>query len=177
MLPINSHTCTCTLSNQLWHRLEERCRIPVFWSLLSLLYAVCAISPIIYHWRELPQVSFLSRQTRVCWDKTRLLSRQNYACRDKTFVATKLCLSQQNIVVATTVFVATKVCRYKSKLVATKMILVAAPVCDNYPPPRSYFNLGPWGHLRTEHLPSLSNPSLIKTEYKIKEHFKSKSLA
>ena len=104
------------------------------------------------------------------------LSRQNYACRDKTFVATKLCLSQQNTIVTTTVFVTTKVCCYKSKLVATKMILVAAPASGNYPPPRSYFSLGPWGHLRTEHLPSLSNPSLIKTEYKIKEHFKSKSL-
>ena len=40
-----------------------------------------------YHWRELPQVSFLSRQnymclsrqTRVCLDKTRLLLRQKYA--------------------------------------------------------------------------------------------------
>ena len=37
----------------------------------------------VYHWWELPQVSFLSRQTRVCRDKTRLLSRQKYACRDK----------------------------------------------------------------------------------------------
>ena len=28
----------------------------------------------------------LSRQTRVCSDKTRLLSRQRYACRDKRFI-------------------------------------------------------------------------------------------
>ena len=77
-----------------------------------------------YHWRELPQVSFLSRQ--------------KYACCDKTFVATKLCLSQQNITkimfVATNVcgnksFVATKheFCRDKHVFDATKMILAAAP--------------------------------------------------
>ena len=47
----------------------------------------------VYHWRELPQVSFLSRQTRVCRDKTRLLSRQKYACRDKTVVATNTCMT------------------------------------------------------------------------------------
>ena len=45
------------------------------------------------------QAYFLSRQTRVCRDKTRLLSRQKYACRDK----------------------------YLSGFVRTKMILVAAP--------------------------------------------------
>ena len=60
-----------------------------------------------YDWRELPQVSFLSRQRRVCRDKyvfvttntmggtttkIRLLSRQKYACCDKSFVAIKLCL-------------------------------------------------------------------------------------
>ena len=63
-----------------------------------------------YHRRELPQVSFLSRHTRVCRDKTRLLSRQMYACsdkitfvattyfyRDKTFVTTNICLSRQKL--------------------------------------------------------------------------------
>ena len=33
----------------------------------------------------------LSRQTRVCRDKTRLLSRQKYGCLDKSFVATNTC--------------------------------------------------------------------------------------
>ena len=57
----------------------------------------------------------MSRQTRVCRDKTRLLSRQKYACRDKvTFVATNTFLSRQNM-----------------SFVATKMILVAAPVRDS----------------------------------------------
>ena len=40
---------------------------------------------VIYHWRELPQVSSLSRHS-FCHDKTRLLSR---------FVATKLCRRQK----------------------------------------------------------------------------------
>ena len=61
--------------------------------------------PVTYHWRERPQVSFSSRQTRVCHDRTRLLSRQKYACRDKImFVATKY-LSRQ-----------TRVCRNKTFL-------------------------------------------------------------
>ena len=42
----------------------------------------------------------LSRQTRVCRDKsmlvvTKVLSRQNYVCRDKGFVATSILLSRQ----------------------------------------------------------------------------------
>ena len=74
-----------------------------------------------YHWRELPQELFLSRQrfcrnkgfvttntylsrqTRVCRDKTRLLSRQKYACRGKIFVATKLCLLRQICFIKTSV--------------------------------------------------------------------------
>ena len=52
-----------------------------------------------YHWRELLQVSFLWRQTRICCDKTRLLSRQKYACRDKTFVATNICRDKHNFAV------------------------------------------------------------------------------
>ena len=39
----------------------------------------------------------LSRQTRVCHEKTCLLSRQKYACRDKTFIATDACLSRQKL--------------------------------------------------------------------------------
>ena len=95
----------------------------------------------LYEWWELPQLTFLSWQTRVCRDKTHLLSWQKYACCNKTFVATKLCLSWQNIFVATKVllqqiFVVTILlswqayfCRHKrhvyhekSKLVTTKFI-------------------------------------------------------
>ena len=56
-----------------------------------------------YHWRELPQVSFLSRRNTYvfCCDKSMLLLRQRYACRNKTlrhkhtFFATKDVLSRQ----------------------------------------------------------------------------------
>ena len=76
-----------------------------------------------YHWRELPQVSFLLWQTRVCRDKTRLLLWQKYACRDKL-------LSWQayfcrNIVATNS----SHGCRDKT-CVMTKMILVAAPADD-----------------------------------------------
>ena len=99
-------------------------------SLLEVVYArVFAIRVRSYHWRELPQVSFrrdkhqtfcrekllLSRQTRLCLDKTHLLSRQRYACRDKhNFVATKV-LSRQAFF-----------CRDKRRV----MILTAAPGYD-----------------------------------------------
>ena len=71
-----------------------------------------------YHWRELPQVSFLSRQTRVCRDKIKLVAiklllRQKF-CHDKhAFIATK------------DMFVATKMistCLSRQTFVATKMI-------------------------------------------------------
>ena len=75
----------------------------------------------LYHWREMPQVSFLSQQKFCREDKTRLLPQQKYACRDKTFVATKdfFCRNKH-------VFVATS----DKTFVATKMILVAAPASD-----------------------------------------------
>ena len=71
----------------------------------------------LYHWWELPQVSFLSRQ--------------KYACRDKTFAATKICSSRQNIFVATKllsrqIFVATKLCLSRQMFV---IFFAAAKVC------------------------------------------------
>ena len=93
-----------------------------------------------YHWWELPQVSFLSRQTRH-W------SQQKYACRYKTFVVTKLRFSPQNSFVTTKdvfwldkdTFVATKdfclfcfcfvfVCRNKY-LSQQKCLFFAAKIC------------------------------------------------
>ena len=77
------------------------------------------------HWRELPQVSFLSQQTCACRDNTRLLSRQTYACRDKSFVATNVCVSRQS-------FCQTRVCRDKylsrQKLCRGKHNFVAASI-------------------------------------------------
>ena len=68
----------------------------------------------IYHWRELPQVSFLSRQKYACH-----LSRKNYVCRDKT--RQKFCRDKHTFVATKDVF-----CRDKHMFVATKTILVAA---------------------------------------------------
>ena len=67
------------------------------------------------HWRELPQVPFLLRQTFVA---TKLrLSRQKYACRDKNYYL----LQQIRVCRDKHTFVATNTCcRDKSKLVATK---------------------------------------------------------
>ena len=93
------------------------------------------------HWRQLPQVSFLSRQntsfvaTKVC------LPRQNfcrhkiifvatkYFCHDKTFVATSTCirLSRQQ-----TCFVATNTCLSRQKnarICRDKIMFVAANIC------------------------------------------------
>ena len=77
-----------------------------------------------YHWQELPQVLFLSRQIRVCRYETRLLWRQN-VCRDNVF------LSRQIFVLISLLFSQqTCVCRDKSMLAATKIILVSAPASD-----------------------------------------------
>ena len=80
----------------------------------------------VYHWRELPQVPFLSRQTRVSFPTNTCLSRQNmlqqkYACRDKTFVATKLFVATKRL--ARQIFVATNTCLsgQNTSFVATKV--------------------------------------------------------
>ena len=104
---------------------------------------------VVYHWRELPQVSnVLSRQGLVCGDKTRLLLRQKFVatntcssrqknCHDKhTFVASKdvFCCHQHVFVTKEVSLsrVATKhvFSRDKHVLVATKIILMAAPAND-----------------------------------------------
>ena len=98
----------------------------------SLKYLSAAVGgPPAYQWLDLPQVSFLSRQTR-------LLSQQKYVCRDKTFVATSILLWGQK-----TCFVAT------STFVATKMILVSAPANDTRcaPLPLSWLTSAPSGQL------------------------------
>ena len=105
----------------------------------------CCMFALPYHWRELPQVSFLSRETSVCRDKTRLLPRQKYACRDKKhfcrdrhnyfcrdkliFVATNQCLSRLN-----RYFVATKVCLSRQNFIChDKPFVVTKIFCrDNH---------------------------------------------
>ena len=90
----------------------------------------------VYHWRELQQISFLSRQTHVYHDKTCLLSWQKYACHDKTFVITKLfcCCSKHNFVATIFcccdkhTFFTTNMCRDKSMLLMTKPL--SRHTCD-----------------------------------------------
>ena len=100
----------------------------------------------LYHWRELPQVSFLSRQmfcrgTRLfvsMFAVTKLLSQQNYVSRQNIFVVTHIC-RDKNVFVTTKVLSRqayfcrdkrrvlsqqTHVCCDKSKLVATKLCLL-----------------------------------------------------
>ena len=89
-----------------------------------------------YHWRELPQASFLSRQKfcryrdkHVSFGPTKLcLPRQNYVYRDKIFLSqrTRVRRNKHTFVVTKDVF-----CRDKHVFVATKIILVAAPTNDN----------------------------------------------
>ena len=46
-----------------------------------------------YHWQELPQVSFLLRQTRILKSMlavTKLLSQQTRVCCDKSFVTASI---------------------------------------------------------------------------------------
>ena len=96
-------------------------------------------------WLDLPQVSFLSRQTR-------LLSQQKYACRDKSMpVATKVCLSRQAYFVAI--------------FVATKNVLVATPASDTRcaPLPPSWLTSVPSGQLPPgrRHFPWRGPPSVV----------------
>ena len=88
--------------------------------------------PLCYHWRELPQVSFLSRQTSVCLTK-------HVLCCNKSMLVTKevLLLSQRKYFVMTNIillgqnfchthtFVVTKdvFCRNKHVFVVTKVCL------------------------------------------------------
>ena len=107
-----------------------------------------------YHWRVLPQVSFLSRQTRVCRDKQVFVTTKHVFCHNYFFDATKVlsrqqmcyvvtntCLLRQKYSVATNIILLrqayfcrnkrrilsrkTRVCR-NNFFVGTKMILVAA---------------------------------------------------
>ena len=64
--------------------------------------------PCYYHWRELPQVTFLSRQ-KVC-------------CNKHTFVATKLCLLRQISVMTKVLSPQTCVCRDKKFCRNTKIV-------------------------------------------------------
>ena len=66
-------------------------------------------SQVSYHWRELPQVSFLSQQ-KFCRNK------QGFSQQNTSFVATKECLWRQNVCRDEHIFVQARVCRDKTRL-------------------------------------------------------------
>ena len=96
-----------------------------------------------YRWRELPQVWFLSRQTRqntsfvatkVCLSRFfyfKLYKHMLYLSPNNSFVATNIILSRQKFCRNKHIFVATKdlFCRDKA-FVATKIVLAAVPAND-----------------------------------------------
>ena len=83
-----------------------------------------------YHWRPLPQVKFLSQQTRVCHNNNNnkiatntCLSRQN-VCRDKhTFVTTRSMFCRDKCVYRN------KTCHGKIMFAATKVLSWQKYVC------------------------------------------------
>ena len=107
---------------------------------------------LIYHWRELPQASFWSRQAYFCRDKHTFVATKAVFCRDKhvfvttkhvfccdksMLVATKVCLSRQKYVYRDKRFVSTsilltrktRVSRDRSMLVAKNKTIVATKLC------------------------------------------------
>ena len=108
------------------------------------VYPSSAWTAEIHHWRELPQVWFLSRQnasfvaTKIC------LSQQN-VCRDKSFVATSILFPDKR-----------RVCRDKP-FVATKIILVAAPA--NYRDGATSVSSPPLASLHSPHPPTRPPPT------------------
>ena len=86
--------------------------------------------PCYYHWRELPQVSFLSRQT-FCWDRHTFVITKEVFCRNRSMLVTKKllrqtkwCLLRQISVTAKVLSPQTCVCRDKSFFVTTKLLLL-----------------------------------------------------
>ena len=74
-----------------------------------------------YHWRELPQVSFLSRQM-FCHDKHVFVARKNVFCRIKSMLAAMKVLSRQNFCRDKYSSWQARVCRAKC-FVATSILL------------------------------------------------------
>ena len=99
----------------------------------------CFIYLLVYHWWELPQVLFLSRQ-KFCHNKHKdvFIMTKHIFCHDKSmlvttkllsrhiFVATNMCLSQQRFCLDKHTFVTTKdvFCCDKQLLVVTKVCLL-----------------------------------------------------
>ena len=87
-----------------------------------------------YHWRELPQVSFLLQQ-KFCRDELVFVATNTCLSQQNTsFVVSKVCLPWQNCVCHDKVFLSrqTRVCRYKHAFVTTKdMFCCDTHVCHD----------------------------------------------
>ena len=96
-----------------------------------------------YHWREVPQVSFLTRQkflsshkhfvvTNMCCDKTCLLTWQKYACHDNIMfvaaknVVTNMCLLRQTCICCDKASIATSM-RLSQRLLLQQTCKVSLP--------------------------------------------------
>ena len=119
-----------------------------------------AAEPCYYHWRELPQAPFLSRQKfchvtkllcclslqNVCREKKKLsqqifattniiLSRQNdkhtFVAKNTCSVATKVCLLWQIFVATILFFFATNICRDKRFVATNSTKVLSAPASDS----------------------------------------------
>ena len=143
------------------------------------------IHHVFYHWRELPQVLFLSRQTRVCREKrfvstSILLSRQKtcfvakntcdkiIACRDKTRVyRDTVCLSRHNFR-RDEILVLTKVLSRQKYSVATNIIFIS---CHNPPPTPPPVSIPPYLLSFNRHpLPFHSTSYLFTHSYLLSPH-------
>ena len=95
---------------------------------VNTLFGLSVILPVnVYHWQELPQVSFLSWQTRVtkhifCCNKSVLFVKKN--CGDKImFVVTKLLLRQ--------IFVPTNMCLLRQKYICHNKTFVTTSILSS----------------------------------------------
>ena len=76
---------------------------------------------VIYHWRKLPQVSFLSQQ-KFCPDKHAFVMTKHIFCRDKSMlVVTKLIM----LVVTKLSFVMTDICQDKHNFCCNKSFVTS----------------------------------------------------
>ena len=93
--------------------LGEPIKVLVSYFLRTLQLLLLPFPPLLpqqpfYHWRELPQVSFLSRQ-KFCWDKHTFVVTKDVFCCNGSMLVTKKTFETNKIM-----FVATNICHGKS---------------------------------------------------------------
>ena len=95
----------------------------------ALTSAVPSCLAVLSHWRKLPQISFLSQQTRDCRDNHVFVTTKHFFCRDKSmlvatkrFVATKVASTSILLSRQKTCFVSTKLCLSRQIFVVTNVL-------------------------------------------------------